>query len=265
MKIWRDIKDFILSYYYPKNQYFLVSFPKTGRTWLMHMICQIQVKDFNWRSLSSLKPLKLNKNFIFNEHDNSEIILENGTRNNPLDIFRFTGRNRYRRSQVLFLVRDPRDVIVSHFYQVTKRSKDPFIFNSISEFVRDEKLGFNRIIHFYNLWYRHRDIPKSFMIVRYEDLFKDGVKELRRISDFLDLSIDDAAYEIVYNNSAADLMRNKEIKNIFKGLNDFGIDRNQLKVRNAKIGGYKSELSDEDIKYCNSEMRHLNSFFGYKI
>ena len=25
------------------------------------------------------------------------------------------------------------------------------------------------------------------------------------------------------------------------------------------------ELSDEDIQYCNSEMRHLNSFFGYTI
>ncbi|MBT6815954.1 MAG: hypothetical protein HOA49_06070, partial [Flavobacteriales bacterium] len=114
MKFWRDIKDFILSYYYPKNQYFLVSFPKTGRTWLDYMLKQM-VKQ-------SKHPLKNNENFIFNEHDNSEIIIENGTRNNPLDVFKFTSRDRYRRGKVLFLVRDPRDVVVSHFHQVTKRS-----------------------------------------------------------------------------------------------------------------------------------------------
>ena len=133
MKLWRDIKDFVLSFYYPKGQYFLVSFPKTGRTWLMYMLNQI--KDL------SNHPLKESKNFIFNEHDNSEIIIENGYRNNPSDVFRYTNRFRYRRSKVIFLVRDPRDVVVSHFYQVTKRAKNPFVFNSITDFVKHDILG----------------------------------------------------------------------------------------------------------------------------
>ena len=60
-------------------------------------------------------------------------------------------------------------------------------------------------------------------------------------------------------------MRKKEKANQLEGFNDFGKSRDQLKVRNARIGGYKLELSDEDIQYCNSEMRHLNSFFGYTI
>ena len=93
MKLWRDIKDFVLSFYYPKGQYFLVSFPKTGRTWLIYMLNQI--KDL------SNHPLKESKSFIFNEHDNSEIIIENGYRNNPMDIFRYTNRFRYRRSKVI--------------------------------------------------------------------------------------------------------------------------------------------------------------------
>ena len=67
MKLWRDIKDFFLSFYYPKGQYFLLSFPKTGRTWLMHMLNQM--KDL------STHHLKDEKNFIYNQHDNSEIII----------------------------------------------------------------------------------------------------------------------------------------------------------------------------------------------
>ena len=70
MKIWRDIKDYLLSFKYPKDQYFLVSFPKTGRTWLMHIINQMKDESTHF--------LKNKDDFIFNEHDNSEIIIENG-------------------------------------------------------------------------------------------------------------------------------------------------------------------------------------------
>lgn len=257
MKLWRDIKDFVLSFYYPKGQYFLVSFPKTGRTWLIYMLNQI--KDL------SNHPLKESKSFIFNEHDNSEIIIEDGYRNNPMDVFRYTNRFRYRRSKVIFLVRDPRDVVVSHFYQITKRSKNPFVFNSITDFVKDDKLGFKRIIHYYNLWYNNKEVPQNFLLVKYEDLYQNGVEELLRINNFLDLDVSRENIEMVYSNSTADKMRNKELSNKLEGFNDFGNDRNTLKVRNAKIEGYKNELSVEDIAFCNSEMRNLNHYFKYKI
>ena len=257
MKIWRDIKDFILSYYYPKRQYFLVSFPKTGRTWLMYMINQMKEE--------SNHVLKKEKYFIFNEHDNSEIILEDGTRNNPLDVFNFTSRWRYKRGKVLFLARDPRDVVVSHFYQVTKRSKNPFIFNSISEFVKDDILGFKRIIHFYNLWQINKDIPEDFLLVSYEKLINHGIEELQKINDFLEINISEDSIRCIYEKSTANKMREKEINNQLEGFNNFGKNINQLKVRKAKVGGYKCELSKEDIKYCNSEMKSLNSIYGYKI
>lgn len=257
MKIWRDIKDYLLSFKYPKGQYFLVSFPKTGRTWLMHMINQMKDESNHF--------LKNKDDFIFNEHDNSEIIIENGIRNNPLDVFRFTSRLRYKRGKVIFLVRDPRDVVVSHFHQVTKRAQNPFVFNSISDFVQDEILGFKRIIHFYNLWYNNKNIPNDFLLIKYEDLLENGMEALNKINDYLDLNIPIQLVEKIYTNSSADKMRNKELLNQLDGFKDFGKDRNQLKVRNAKIGGYKKELSVEDINYCNQELKNLNSYFNYKV
>ena len=254
---WRDIKDLILSYKYPKNQYFLVSFPKTGRTWLMYMINQMKEQSDH--------RLKKYKYFIFNEHDNSEIIIEDGTRNNPLDIFRFTSRFRYKRGKVVFLVRDPRDVIVSHFYQVTKRSKKPFVFKSISEFLRDDILGFKRVIHFYNLWERNKEIPQDFLLISYEDLVNNGIQELQRVMTFLGIEISKDCVRNIYERSSASIMRDKEINNKLDGFNNFGKERNQLKVRNAKIGGYISELSEEDINYCNIEMKKLHAYFKYKV
>ena len=257
MKFWRDIKDFILSYYYPKNQYFLVSFPKTGRTWLNYMIKQM-VKQSN-------HPVKNNQNFILNEHDNSEIIIENGTRNNALDVFKFTSRKRYRRGKVLFLVRDPRDVVVSHFHQVTKRAKNPFVFNSISDFVKDDILGFKRIIQYYNLWFFQKDIPKDFLLIKYEDLLNQGVDTLSEINKFFNIDITKDKIEKIYSESSADKMRKKEKENKLEGFTDFGKDRDKLKVRNAKSGGFINELSEDDILFCNKEMKLLNSYYNYKI
>ena len=257
MKFFRCIKDFILSYYYPKGQYFLISFPKTGRTWLIHIIHQM--KDL------SRNDFKTKDNFIYSDHDNSEIIIENGTRNNPLDIFNFSSRYKYRRSKVIFLVRDPRDVIVSHFHQVTKRSKNPFLFSSITDFVRDDIIGFKRIIHYYNLWFNNKDIPENFLLIKYEKLLNNGLFELEKIKIFLELDISINDIEKIYNASTANNMRVKEIDNKFKDYNDFGKERNYLKVRNAKIGGYVNELSNEDILFCNKEMLKLNPYFEYKI
>ena len=252
MSVVRSIKDFILSYYYPSDQYFLISFPKTGRTWLFYMIDQM-------KNLSD-HPLKSSPYFMFNEHDSSEIIIENGIRNNPLDIYNYKSRYRYRRGKVIFLVRDPRDVIVSHFYQVTKRSKNPFVFDSISEFVRDDILGFKRIIHYYNLWFKNKEIPRDFLLIKYEDLLQNGASELQKVNDFLNLDISVEEIKIIYNNSSAKKMRRKELENQTSVK-----DRNQLKVRNARIGGYKNELLEKDILFCNQEMKKLNSYFQYKI
>jgi len=248
MEVWRNIKDYILAY--SSEKYYLVSFPKTGRSWLMYMLSDI----------INLTNIDVS---IQKTHDLSEIIIEDGTRQNPNLLFKYLKRFRYRRSNVIFLVRDPRDVIVSHYHQVTKRSKNPFIFSSISDFVQDDVIGFNRIIHFYNLWFLNRSVPISFHLVKYEDLLHNGVGELLDLCNFLGINVDRSSLEGIYQKSSASIMRNKEIKNQLQGFQDFGKDRDQLKVRKAKIGGYLDELSDEDIDYCNKRMQLLNPFFNY--
>lgn len=252
MKFWRNFKDVVLSFYYPAGKYFLVSFPKTGQTWLMYML------------KGMFKQLKNKDYFIESTHDCSEIILENGTRIDPNHIFQFNDRYRFRRAKVIFLIRDPRDVIVSHFHQVTKRSQNPFVFDNISNFVQDEKLGFKRIIYFYNLWFKNRNIPQKILIIKYEDLLTNGVNELKKIANFLDIKMQKELLTKVYQESSSSKMRRLEKENKLDGFVDFGKEINKLKVRKAKIGSYKVELSDSDIKYCNECMNLLNPFFEYK-
>jgi len=251
MLFWRYLKDYLLSFTYNKNQVFLVSFPKTGRTWLSYMLNQIEIKSK--REINYLKT-----------HDFSEIIIESGYKQNPNLIFKYVKRYFYRRAKVIFLVRDPRDVVVSHFHQITKRTKKPLSFLSISDFVRHKTLGFNRIIQFYNLWYYQKKIASDFFLVKYEDLINNGENELKKIFKFLEINIDDKIIKEVYKKSSADKMRDKELGNNLSGFNDFGKEVNYLKVRKAKIGSYLDELSKSDIEYCNHLLKNLKGFNFYK-
>ena len=173
MRSWKNFKDLLFAFLDSKGKYYLVSFPKTGRTWLIHMLKAIDQAHLDAaaiRHVHSGDPIStqlttssfLQSVSIEKTHDNSAIILEDGTRPNPDSIFYYTYRKRFTRSKIIFLVRDPRDVVVSHFHQVTKRANNPFLFDSISDFVRNEKLGFNRIIHFYNLWIKNKQYPSCY-------------------------------------------------------------------------------------------------------
>ena len=252
MLSYRDFKDILLSFSYKKNQIFLVSFPKTGRTWLSYMLREIESKK------------NIDLNYIIS-HDFSEIIIESGFRQDSNIIFKNTNRYFYRRAKVIFLVRDPRDVIVSHFHQVTKRAKNPLQFSSISSFVRNKSLGFNRIIHFYNLWCKQKHIPKSFYLIKYEDLVNNGENELKKLLSFFNVNVSSNLIDQVYSESNAKKMRQKELQNKLSDFNNFGKQINQLKVRKAKVGNYKDELDLSDINYCNELMKNLNTYFKYKI
>lgn len=252
MRPWRYFKDFILSYYYPNGKYFIISFPNSGRSWLIYMIKCI------------LKEIKNNDLQIENSHDFSEIIIEDGTRQDPNLLFKFIKRYKYLRANVIFLCRDPRDVISSNYYQVTNRAKNPFIFKDKSEFITHEVFGFKRVIHFYNLWFRNKSIPKKFLLIKYENLL-GGLDELKKTLIFLNIDAPDTLIEKIYNQSNAELMRKKEINKSIDEISNFGNSINKLKVRKAIKGSYLNELSHEDIKYCNKEMLNLNKYFNYKI
>ena len=67
-----------------------------------------------------------------------------------------TNKSKYRNKKVVFLVRDPRDVVVSYFFQRTKRSRSPVNLD-MSSFIRDPGYGVNRIIDLMNIWAENRE------------------------------------------------------------------------------------------------------------
>ena len=265
------INDLRASHRSNPSTIYLLSFPKTGVTWLKFMLTQILTKAYDLESHLTVDLNKLSKNNqqlpnIIWTHDDSHILGESGKLNDLEKIFIYGGRFRYRKNRVILLVRDPRDVVVSYYYQVTKRSDIPLKFHSISEFVRHKHYGIERIVRFYQIWSRNLWVPKNLLIIRYEDLLTDGPATLTKILNFIDVkNFDPAIVNQVYEESQADKMRKLEIQGKVEGMRVFGTERNSLKVRRAQSGSYKDELSEDDIQYCNELMRKLPSVYGYSI
>lgn len=240
---------------------YLLSFPKCGRTWLNFMLKEAIEKIESKQGTESTA--------LFIDHDQSAVVYENGKQPDPMNLFTYGNRLRYRGESVLLIVRDPRDVIVSHYHQVTKRSVNPIPFNNLSEFVRDPIYGFERIIRFYQIWAHNMNVPENFLLVRYEDLSSNGIDVLDGVCKFIGLEdFSQAELAEIYENSRPDRMRKLEVsegKSQKISSRSFGTDQNSLKVRKAKVGSYKEELSAADIEYCNSKMCGIPEVYGYSI
>lgn len=234
--------------------YCLVSYPKSGRTWIRYLLANYFADKYGESIESRLYKMR-NDDIprIVATHDGKTVNLL--TRSKKV----------YRDRQVLFLVRDPRDIVVSHYYHKTKR--DEAFSGSLSKFIRNEYFGIRNVIQFMNEWSRRRGVPEDFMLVRYEDMKEDIYKETVRILEFLEEeSIDNCALQMAIEEASFSRMKEKEKKGeiAISGLNKEVSGDAEMKVRKGKVGGYSDDMSEEDVRFVDRMVSEtLDSYFGY--
>jgi hypothetical protein len=160
--------------------------------------------------------------------------------------------NKLQNYNIIFLHRDPRDVVVSSYFQVTHRWKKLGYKGTFSEFIRDEREGLEKNIIFNLYWKESNKYNK--ILVSYEDLHTSPTKTIKNICQFLDYEFNDNSITEAINENTFDKMRSREIANMDN------IDVNSLKTRVGKIGNYINYMNSEDIKYCNELLEKYNYF-----
>ena len=251
----------------------VVSFGKSGRTWLRVMISRFyQVKyRLSRRALIGFDNLHyMNRSIpkIFFTHDNY--------------IKDFTGnidsKADFYDHKVVFLARDPRDVAVSQFFQWQYRMKpNKKILNKYPEgdevsmfaFVMDPEAGLPKIIDFMNLWAAEHSRIKGFFLLRYEDLLARGEETLRALLEFMGTPGTDAEIREAIEFSSYENMKKMEQKKTFwmSGGRMVPKDRNDpntYKVRRAKVGGYRDYFDDDQVARIEALVNStLSPYYGY--
>lgn len=233
---------------------FIVSYPKTGRTWLRVLIgkalCdQAHLPERRLMKTESVTAAAGVSRTRFT-HDGAAM-----SKQRPFHELR-ADKSFYRGRKVLLLTRDIRDTLVSAYFQATKRIH---VFDgSISDFIRDERFGARKILTFYRQWHEQQNVPEAFLALRYEDLHRDTADALARTLRFLGADrIDPAILETAVRFSTFENLKKIETAHRFGSgrlAEANPADPESAKVRKGRIGGYIEYLTADDLAYIDEHL-----------
>lgn len=208
-----------------------ISYPKSGRTWVRYALTNLGIsEEINFH----------HDGFEFNNGDKPPLDFDLCSR-----LIRYTNTDK-----VVYLDRDPRDVMVSLFFQITGRFNDFFNYQgNISQFIRDEYFGAENLARFRTLW-KEIVLQRSYLTISYERCHEDMGAVLKDIMEYYEL--DFSASQVSGAIIAADFTNMKKLE----ASETFPYPwlrprQGSPKVRLGKVGGFHQVLNDEDIQYLN--------------
>jgi hypothetical protein len=241
-----------------RTRTFFVSFPKTGRTWLRVLVGRAvaartgQSEDIvldTYRVTDGLPqgPARFS-------HGGPLYLLDPC----PYEDMTFD-HDLYRGKQVVHLIRDVRDTLVSYYFQVCKREK---IFEGdMTTFLRHPQYGARKIVRYYTLWYENQAVPAAFMLRRYEDLHADTHGQLCDILRFLGVGepFEDAVAVAVEYASFKNMRKLESGQTFNRDVMKPGDpnDAESFKTRKGKVGAFGEYLDAGHQRYIHDMVVEL--------
>jgi alcohol sulfotransferase len=241
---------------------FVVSIPKAGRTWHRVMLGYYLTRLIDCDPREAIKmPMlckRANLKLIRYSHNGSEYACRFPVLSpfvaSPLE---WQGRD------LLLLVRDPGDVLVSAYHHA--RFRQGRFAGNLSDFIRGENTGIVKLLVAYNRWHDNRHRAASFEVMSYEQMRSDPADVLRRSLRFAGLSrVDPALIEDAVEFTSVKNMRRYELEGYFRAkLRRRNVPEEGRKVRDARIGASK-ELGAEERQFIGDAIARLgNPFASY--
>ena len=271
------------------------SYPKSGNTWMRYFIANY---FFNNKRINNPNIIKKIKAF-----PNTEILRKISTKDelidNPYDISKYWIKsqelikmangnvcflknhnalvniknhpftNETHSLSCIYIIRDPRDVVVSYAkyknMSYDRAVKDVcckellYVLSKKNIFPKIDILGSWKY-HFLSWKNGMKKMPKTF--VKYEDLIEDSYNNFYNIIDFLSkilgfkVNIEQIKFSIECSS----------FKNLKKYENKIGFFENESKsdfFRSGKVGNWKKELNISQIKQIETEFKSEMKLLGY--
>ncbi len=239
----------------------LISYPKCGRTWLTMLLARAMASSAGLGEVDYLANDLLGGRVgdlphIRISHDDDP----------HWKTARALARSkrRYRKKKVILLVRDPRDVVVSMYFERSRRERA--YAGTLPEFLHERRGSLDTILAYYNVWAHAR--LGEFCRVRYEDLKADSAGEVLRILRFAGAArVSEAhvaeavrfgSFESMRAMEAGDKLGSGRLRARDPG------DAESFKTRKGKVGGYVDYLGPAEIAWMERRIRAtLDPSYGY--
>ncbi len=231
----------------------VLSRAKSGRTWLRAMFSRLYQRKYGLAENQLLEYDNFHK-------QNAQVPVVAMTHGHYLENLARHPRHGgpLKAMPVVFLLRDPRDVAVSEFFQSTRRAsaykRELYQVDeagSMFEFVMQSPLGLPAICDYLNHWHRELQGWDRVHYLFYEKLRAEPQSQMADLLAFLgqDFSADDIAEAVEFCSFEA--LKRKERDNYFNNsrLKAKNVeDPDSYKVRRGKVGGYRDYFSDSEAE-----------------
>ena len=232
---------------------YLVSFPKSGRTWFSYLITNINL-EFN------RLPVELTwwnvREYVFDVQKQRELPASPFALPRGRFILSHSDYNRtYQR--VLYLVRDPRDALVSYYDLAVKNR---VFLGTMDEFLAHDAWGIPAWNRHVRTWREHNALA-FIQFFRYEDLRADPAPILERVYKLYGLTVDPEIIASAIRKSSFAVMKQHEK---FYREKSFERDVDFVFVRKGKIGDFADGLTPAQIARIEEQCAEGMKAFGYE-
>jgi hypothetical protein len=155
---------------------------------------------------------------------------------------------------VIYIVRDGRDVIVSQYHYL----------KAIDSSVEFTKVAQGQYTHFE--WHEHVEqwlsnpYQANIIIVKYEDLLADTAQELQRLCRFLALDLDQDQLQAIAARASFNKMQKKEIR---YGMANLKWPKGKLFTRRGVAGSYHDEMPADVLEVFMNRASEALKHYGY--
>jgi len=242
---------------YPDDT-FIVSYPRSGNTWmrflvgnLLHPAQQVTFANIEWHtpdceSMSRRYMRRVPRPRIIKSHQ-------------WLD-------PRYKR--VIYLVRDPRDVVISQYHFQRKRNliADQFPLSEyVNRFLAGQTCFCGSWAEHVASWLRARRGQSEFLFLRYEDLLDNTAHELSKVDSFLGFTTSPPLIMQAVERSSVDTMRQLEKLQAQLFTSTKATRQDIPFVRTARAGGWRSDLAEQCVRQIEETWGELMHLLGYEL
>lgn len=250
---------------------FILSYPKCGRTWVRYVLGSYAVQ--NDPAITSGERLEVAQ---LTAKDEAFPVTEFSHEDHPharppAEIS--SDKSIYAGKKVVFLIRDPRDVLVSFYFQYTRRGRiwefgQEKFDGTMTEFIQQPDGGLASLVTYFNIWAAHRGEADGYMLLRYEELQDDPIREFSRLIGFLDWpdfgedevrrAVTAGRFEEMHNLESSGDLESIRLAAPASG------DPEAFKTRRGIVGGYVDYLDQSDIDYIDAYLdEHLDDTYSY--
>lgn len=235
---------------------FIVSYPKSGNTWVRFLIGNLLYQD----EPITFSNIELKVPDIY-QNSNRKLL-----RISPPRILKSHEFFDPRYKKVIYLVRDPRDVAVSYYYHCIKFrviKQEVKIDRFINQFLKGEIDDFGSWEKNVRSWLGARNGDPDFLLLRYEDIINAAADAIKKIAIQLELHATDELIVRAVELSSFDRMKKLEKRQSDEWKPTKKSDKNLRFVRKGQYGGWTKELPKKESEKIEKTWKDLMLMFGY--